>query len=70
MKTTIRNQALKTVHDYNTLDDFEAAMIEFGRTLPIVYPNSKDPHHFYMCRGAARWVWERRDTVYPPGQPA
>lgn len=64
MNDAIRTHALKTVHDYETLAEFEAAMIDFGRTLPpITSPTAKDPHYRYLCRGAARWVWERRSEV-------
>ncbi|MCD2147532.1 hypothetical protein [Gordonia paraffinivorans] len=65
MNDVIRTHALKTVHDFETLDEFEEAMIAFGETLPpITSPTAKDPHYFYLCRGAARWVWERRAEVW------
>jgi len=65
VNTVIRNHALKTVHDHKDLDSFTEAMVAFGRTLPpIASPTAKDPHYSGLCRGSARWAWERRDTIW------
>lgn len=64
MKNIIRNQALRTVHEFETFELFEAAMISFGKLFPpLKSPTAKDPHYRYLCRGAARWIWERKDSV-------
>jgi len=68
VKDRIRAQALRTCESYANLADFEAAMIAFGESLPpISSPTAKDPHHMYLCRGAARWVWEIRERERPNG---
>ena len=60
----IRNYALKNVHFFDSLELFEKAVVTFGELLPpIDSPTAKDPHYLYLCRGAAKWVWERKDTV-------
>lgn len=71
MKNLIRNYALASVHDFESFELFEAAVIAFGESLPpMISPTAKDPHYRYLCRGSAKWVWERKDTVWrtpPPG---
>ena len=65
MKEKIRSHALKTVHSFDSFESFEDSVVAFGESLPpIDSPTAKDPHYRYLCRGAARWVWERKDTVY------
>lgn len=64
MKNLIRNYALTSVHDFEPFELFEAAVIAFGESLPpIIFPTAKDPYYRYVCRGSAKWVWERKDTV-------
>lgn len=60
----IRTHAFKTIHDFEDFDAFEAEMIAFGQSLsPLDSPTAHDPHYRELCKGAAAWAWEGKNTI-------